>query len=50
MVDQVAVDLCKDLLNKAEEIFQKLDFENSLVLSCLEYIRRLARMCSMKGE
>nr|AMB48861.1 Zn(II)2Cys6 transcription factor [Fusarium camptoceras] len=48
VVDDVAVNYCKDLLAKAEEIFQKLDSENSLVLSCLEYIRRLARMCSMK--
>ncbi|KAF5709070.1 transcription factor [Fusarium mundagurra] len=47
-VDEVAVDHCKSLLSKAEEIFQKLDHENSLVLSCLEYIARLARICSIK--
>lgn len=50
IVDEVAVNHCKSLLSKAEEIFLKLDHENSLVLSCLEYIRRLARMCSLKGE
>ncbi|CAF3498258.1 unnamed protein product [Fusarium graminearum] len=48
IVDEVAVNHCKSLLSKAEEIFLKLDHENSLVLSCLEYIRRLARMCSLK--
>ncbi|CEI63562.1 unnamed protein product [Fusarium venenatum] len=49
-VDEVAVDHCKSLLSKAEEIFKKLDHENSLVLSCLEYIARLARICSMKAS
>ncbi|KAF0645964.1 hypothetical protein FPSE5266_08122 [Fusarium pseudograminearum] len=48
IVDEVAVDHCKSLLSKAEEIFKKLDRKNSLVLSCLEYIARLARICSMK--
>lgn len=48
MVDEVAVSQSQILLNKAETIFQKLDNENSLVLSCLDYIRRLSRMCSIK--
>lgn len=40
----------KFLLSKAEAIFLNLDHENSLVLSCLEYIRRLSRMCGKKGS
>ncbi|GKU23152.1 transcription factor [Fusarium langsethiae] len=48
VADEAAVSHCKNLLSKAEDIFYKLDYENNLVLSCLEYIRRLARMCSMK--
>ncbi|GIC92489.1 fungal specific transcription factor domain-containing protein [Aspergillus udagawae] len=49
VVDEAAVKDSKMLLSKAETIFHELDYENSLVLSCLEYIRRLARMCSIKG-
>lgn len=48
-MDEAAVKDAKILLSKAETIFHELDHENSLVLSCLEYIRRLARMCSIKG-
>lgn len=40
----------KFLLSKAETIFLNLDHENSLVLSCLEYIRRLSRMCGIRGS
>ncbi|RDW79353.1 hypothetical protein BP6252_03991 [Coleophoma cylindrospora] len=49
VVDEAAVSYSKILLNKVETIFHKLDHENSLVLSCLEHIRRLTRMCSIKG-
>lgn len=49
VADEAAVKDSKTLLSKAEAIFQDLDYENSLVLSCLEYIRRLARMCGVKG-
>ncbi|GAT29569.1 C6 transcription factor [Aspergillus luchuensis] len=49
VVGEAAVKDSKILLGKAETIFHKLDHENSLVLSCLEYIRRLGRMCSIKG-
>ncbi|KIL88218.1 transcription factor [Fusarium avenaceum] len=48
VVDEAAASHAKSLLRKAENIFLKLDHENNLVLSCLEYIRRLARMCSAK--
>ncbi|KAI9924668.1 hypothetical protein ASPWEDRAFT_183615 [Aspergillus wentii DTO 134E9] len=48
VVDEAAVKDSKILLSKAEKIFHELDRENSLVLSCLEYICRLARMCSIK--
>lgn len=50
MTDEAAVHHAKSLLDKAEVVFQKLDFENSLVLNCLEYIRKFARMCSFKGQ
>jgi hypothetical protein len=50
VVDEAAASHSKTLLRKAENVFLKLDHENNLVLSCLEYIRRLARMCSVKGE
>lgn len=50
VTDESAVTHCKELLSKAEDIFHKLDQDNNLVLSCLEYIRRLARMCSVKGK
>ncbi|KLU89832.1 hypothetical protein MAPG_08801 [Magnaporthiopsis poae ATCC 64411] len=49
MVDEVAVAHCKALLAKAEKVFSRLDLENSLVQSCLEYTRRISRMCSIKG-
>lgn len=49
MVDEAALKHLKSLLHKAETIFNELDHENSLVLSCLEYVRKLARMCSIKG-
>lgn len=49
-MDEAAVTHSKILLGKAETIFHELDDENSLVLSCLEYIRRLARMCGVKGK
>ncbi|KAF5636860.1 transcriptional regulatory [Fusarium sp. NRRL 25303] len=48
VVDEASVSHMKFLLSKAETIFLNLDHENSLVLSCLEYIRRLARMCGIK--
>lgn len=50
VVDEAAASHSKSLLRKAENVFLKLDHENNLVLSCLEYIRRLARMCSAKGQ
>jgi hypothetical protein len=50
VADEAAVHHAKSLLDKAEVVFQKLDYENSLVLNCLEYIRKLARMCSFKGQ
>lgn len=49
VVDEAAVKDSKLLLSKTETIFQELDHENCLVLSCLEYIRKLGRMCSIKG-
>ncbi|KAK6819309.1 hypothetical protein RU639_008038 [Aspergillus parasiticus] len=49
VADETAVKDSKLLLSKTEAIFHELDYENSLVLSCLEYIRRLARMCGVKG-
>ncbi|KAH8651269.1 C6 transcription factor [Xylariales sp. PMI_506] len=49
VVDEAAVNHSKALLDKVETIFHKLDYENSLVLSCLEYIHRFAKMCSIKG-
>lgn len=49
-VDEAAVRHSTALLGKAETIFRQLDHENSLVLSCLEYIRRLARVCGIQGR
>ncbi|KAJ1334956.1 transcriptional regulatory protein GAL4 [Microdochium nivale] len=46
--DEAAVTDAKALLGKAETIFHELDHDNTLVQSCLEYIRRLDRMCSLK--
>ncbi|QGI78650.1 unnamed protein product [Fusarium fujikuroi] len=50
VVDEASVSHMKFLLSKAETIFLNLDHENSLVLSCLEYIRRLSRMCGIRGS
>ncbi|KAK7947826.1 uncharacterized protein PG986_008712 [Apiospora aurea] len=47
--DEPAVQHAKALLGKVETIFHALDHDNSLVWSCLEYIRRLVRMCGVKG-
>ena len=49
IADEPAVQRARSLLDKVEVVFQKLDHENSLVLKCLEYIRKLARMCNFKG-
>ncbi|KAL8389439.1 hypothetical protein RB595_008846 [Gaeumannomyces hyphopodioides] len=49
VVDEAAVTYCETLLGKVETIFEQLDRENSLVLSCLEYTRKLSRMCRIKG-
>ncbi|KAF4336579.1 transcriptional regulatory [Fusarium beomiforme] len=46
--DEASVSQMKFLLSKAEAIFLNLDHENCLILSCLEYIRRLSRMCGSK--
>jgi hypothetical protein len=50
VANEAAVHHARSLLDKVEVVFQKLDYENSLVLNCLEYIRKLARMCSFKGQ
>jgi hypothetical protein len=50
VADEAAVHHARSLLDKVETIFEKLDYENSLVLKCLEYIRKLERMCSFKGQ
>lgn len=49
-MDEGAIKQSKILLSKVETIFREIDDENSLVLSCLDYIRRLARMCSFQGQ
>lgn len=50
MADKAAVDESKVLLAKVETIFHNLDQDNNMVQSCLDYIRRLGRMCSIKGK
>lgn len=49
-MDVAAVDHAKKLLKKTKTIFQHLDHENSLVLSCWKYIHQLSIMCSFRGE
>jgi hypothetical protein len=49
-VDIAEVNHAKRLLKKTETIFQHLDYENSLVLSCWKYIHQLSVMCSFRGE
>ncbi|KAM0716681.1 hypothetical protein Q7P37_008126 [Cladosporium fusiforme] len=48
--DLAAVHHSKKLIKKAETVFQHLDSENSLVLSCWKYIRELAIMCDLRGR
>jgi hypothetical protein len=48
--DEAAIHHARSLLDKTEIVFHKLDHENNLVLNCLEYIRKLARMCTFKGQ
>jgi hypothetical protein len=40
----------KKMLKKAEKVFQHLDSENSLVLSCWRYIHELSNMCDYRGK
>ncbi|KXJ88815.1 hypothetical protein Micbo1qcDRAFT_197147 [Microdochium bolleyi] len=47
--DEAAILQAKRSLEQAEIICEKIDLDNSLVQSCLEYIRRLARMCHIRG-
>lgn len=47
--DEAAISLAQRSLHQAEEICERIDHENSLVLSCLEYIRSLSRLCNVKG-
>lgn len=48
-IDAEAINHCRRLLKKAETIFQHLDYENSLVLSCWKYIHQLSAMCNLRG-
>lgn len=48
-LDPTALDHSKRLLKKTETIFQNLDHDNSLVLSCWKYIHQLSAMCHFRG-
>ncbi|KAI5206943.1 hypothetical protein E4T38_03653 [Aureobasidium subglaciale] len=48
--DLTAINHAKKLLKKAETIFQHLDYENSLVLSCWKYIHQLSLMCNFRAN
>ncbi|KAI4718771.1 hypothetical protein E4T48_05016 [Aureobasidium sp. EXF-10727] len=49
-IDVAAINHSKRLLKRAETIFQHLDYENSLVLSCWKYIHQLSAMCNYNGK
>ena len=47
--DEVAVTHSRALLEKAETIFQNLDYDNSLVLNCAKFIRNLPGLHLSRG-
>lgn len=49
-LDTEAINHARRLLKKAETVFQLLDSENSLVLSCWKYIHQLTVMCNFRGR
>ena len=49
-LDWAAMQHAKTLIKKAEVVFQHLDSENGLVLSCWKYIHELRAMCEYRGE
>jgi hypothetical protein len=49
-IDLAATYHLKKMLKKAEKVFQHLDSENSLVLSCWRYIHELSNMCDYRGK
>jgi hypothetical protein len=55
LLESIQIDLAatyhlKKMLKKAEKVFQHLDSENSLVLSCWRYIHELSNMCDYRGK
>ena len=49
-LDWAAIQHAKTLIKKAEVVFQHLDSENGLVLSCWKYIHELSAMCEYRGK
>lgn len=49
-LDWAALQHAKRLIKKAEVVFQHLDSENGLVLSCWRYIHELSAMCQYRGK
>ena len=49
-LDWAAIQHAKTLVKKAEVVFQHLDSENGLVLSCWKYIHELSAMCEYRGK
>jgi hypothetical protein len=49
-LDWTAIYHAKTLIKKAEVVFQHLDSENGLVLSCWKYIHELSAMCEYRGK
>ncbi|KAJ4138460.1 hypothetical protein NW768_002294 [Fusarium equiseti] len=44
--DETALEICKSLIEQVVTIFQKLDHDNSLVLSCSRYISKMLEVCT----
>ena len=48
-VDETSLAICKGLLGQVQIILQKLDNDNSLVLSCSRYISNMLEVCTAQG-
>lgn len=47
--DETALTICKLLIGQVETIFQMLDHDNGLVLSCSKYIANMLEVCTAEG-
>ena len=49
-INEASLSTCKALLGKVELILQKIDHDNSLILSCSRYLKNMLEVCTSQGE